>query len=161
MSANVAAFTCKAGSGIGLNAAFVGGTAVQGQPIDTRGYEYATAFFTFGDVTGVASSTMTITVEESASGTGSWAAISGATSGAIDTTSSTLYDRAVFVIGINLQNSSRLRYLRLVATPVANVNLGTCGGCIVLSDGMAAVPTSTSTAPTAPAGAYYNRVLVA
>jgi hypothetical protein len=158
MSSNAPAYTVKIGSGIGLNAAMVDATALNGQPVDSRGFSHAVGLLTLGDLSAVASATLTVKMQESASGTGSWADITGATTGAIDVSSATVNDRATWAIPVNLLNSNRLRYLRLVATPAQAANCGTWGGLIVLSNGGETVSTFTAASPTSPDPGTFTRI---
>lgn len=144
------------GAGIGTREVYTASTAVSSaKGVDTLGYDMATAFFQLGNVTGVASSTLTITVEESADNT-SFAAITGATSGAVDMASSSTKDYAVWVFTINLKNSNRLRYLRIATTPSAHaVNPGITGGGIVCTNGGNGYVADSTTS-----GANYTKIAI-
>lgn len=144
------------GAGIGTREVYTASTAVSSaKGVDTLGYDFATAFFQLGNVTGVASSTLTIIVEESADNS-SFAAITGATSGAVDMSSSATKDYAVFVFTINLKNSNRLRYLRITTTPSAHaVSPGITGGGIVCTNGGNGI-VADSTA----SGANYTKIAI-
>lgn len=137
-------FVAKCGGALPITAAMTGGVAQSGPAVNVTGYTHASVFFNFGDVTGVGSTTLTITVEESANGTSGWTLITGATSGALDTSGNT-YDNAVVCIVVNLVSSSRLGFIRVKATPVGAVNPGQAAGIVMLSEGGASVPTVTNT----------------
>lgn len=143
------------GAAIGTREVYTSATAVSSaKGVDTLGYDTAVAVFQLGNVTGSASHTLTIIVEESADNS-SFAAITGATSGAVALTDNT-YDYAIWQFTINLKNSSRLRYLRITTTPSAHaVSPGISGGLIHCTNGgNGLVPASTTS------GAYYTKTVV-
>ena len=137
----------KFGAGVGTVAAFSSSTAKTSAALDTTGFTTATAFWSMGDVAGGGSHTLTISVEECATIGGSYAAITGATTGAIDVSDATVWNYGTIAIQVNLQNSNRLKFLKLVATPSAHaVDVGLAGGGIVLQNGGQSVATSTTSA---------------
>lgn len=154
MTTMAPAYIAKFGGVLGVAATFVGTTSQSGRAVDTCGYSHASCYFLFGNVAGTASSSITITVEESADGSTGWTAITGATSGTLATTDASAYDDGVVCIVVNLLSGSRLRYLRVKATPAGGPDLGQCAAFIALSEGGEAIPTSTTS------GARFQRVVV-
>lgn len=121
-------------------------SSANGKAVDTRGYTSALIVFHLGahdHTTG--NETFTGTVEESADGSTGWAAISGATTGALgavvpDTTSGNVY-----CINVNLKAGARLRYLRAVATLAGTTPSDAVGATIYLFNPEQASPTQDAT----------------
>jgi hypothetical protein len=142
MAGNAVGYVAKCGGALAKSDVFTASTAVNGVGVDTTGFTHATGVFTLGTVANVASSTLTLKVQESDDDS-TYADITGATSGALTTAAGT-YSKATVVIVVNLLSGSRKRYVRVVALPSAHAVDVDVAGMVALTEGDASVPTATT-----------------
>lgn len=119
--------------------------AANGKGVDRLGYERALALIHLGahDRT-TGNETVTFTVEESADNS-SFAAISGATTGAIGNVVPDTDSGNVYMIDIDLSDPARLRYIRVASAVAGTTPIDLCSAVFLLSGGRTKAPTQDST----------------